>query len=121
MPFSELFTNQEEDTASETDGDQDVSSEVLQGTALTTQDWHKAQSKDNNIHLVIDGLLEGQRPSKLQDNRYLLAWDSYKLKDGILYKKATLNEEDVEQLVLPSSLIDTVFKAYHHDLGHQGL
>ena len=120
VPLSELLTNPEEDTASETDVDQDVSSEVLQGTALTTQDWHKAQSKDNNIRLVIDGLLEGQRPNKLQDKRYLLAWDSYKLKDGILYKRATLNEEDVEQLVLPSSLIDTVFKAYHDDLGHQG-
>ena len=42
------------------------------------------------------------------------------MKDGILYKKATFNGEDVEQLVLPTTLIDTIFKAYHDDLGHQG-
>ena len=29
-------------------------------------------------------------------------------------------EKDVKQLVLPTLLVDTIFKAYHDDLGHQG-
>lgn len=46
----------------EPDHDQDVPSDVLQGTALTSQDWHKAQSLDNNISVIIDSIIEGKRP-----------------------------------------------------------
>ena len=35
-------------------------------------------------------------------------------------EKTTFNGEGIEQLVLPTSLTDTIFKAYHDDLGHQG-
>ena len=35
----------------------------------------------------------------------ILAWDNYNLKEGILYRKATVNGEELEQLVLPSSWI----------------
>ena len=44
VPFSELLTHPDEEPSSTVDDDQEVSPEVLQGTALTTQDWHKAQS-----------------------------------------------------------------------------
>ena len=120
VPLADILTDPEEDSATEIDADQEVSSEALRGTALTTQDWHKAQSKDENISRLIDGLIEGKRPDKLLDKRYLLTWERYNLKDGILYRTTSINGEDVDQLVLPPSLTDTIFKAYHDDLGHQG-
>ena len=73
---------------------------MLQGTALTSQDWHKAQSLDSNISVLIDSIIEEERPSKYNsqlDKRFLLAWSNFTLKDGILYKKATINGEDLEQ------------------------
>ena len=120
VPLADILTDPEEDSAVGIDVDQEASSEALRGTALTTQDWHKAQSKDENISRLIDGLIEGKRPEKLLDKRYLLTWERYNLKDGILYRTTSINGEDVDQLVLPPSLIDTIFKAYHDDLGHQG-
>ena len=124
MSLSDVLIDPEEETSTEADHDQEVPSEVLQGTALTSQDWHKAQSSNNNISVLIDSIIEGKRPSSKDnsqlDKRFLLAWDNFRLKDGILYKKATINGEDVEQLVMPTTLIDTIFKAYHDDLGHQG-
>ena len=69
-------------------------------------------------------MLEGHRPStednRQLDKRYLLVWDNFKLKDGILNRKTTVNGEEVEQLVLPAKLIDDVFQACHDDFGHQG-
>ena len=40
--------------------------------------------------------------------------------DGILYRKCMFEGSDCEQLVLPTSLSETIFQAYHDDLGHQG-
>ena len=124
VSLSEVLTDPEEETSSEPDHDQEVPQEVLQGTALTSQDWHKAQSSDSNIRVLIDGIIEGKRPStkenKHLDKRFLLAWDNYRLKDGILYRNTTVNGEVVDQLVLPAALRDTIFKAYHDGLGHQG-
>ena len=124
VSLSDVITDPEEETSTETDHDQEVPSEVLQGMALTSQDWHKAQSSDSNISVLIDSIIEGKRPSSKDisqlDKRFLLAWDNLRLKDGILYKKATINGEDLEQYVLPTTLVETVFKAYHDDLGHQG-
>ena len=124
VSLSDVLADPEEETSTDPDHDQEVPTEVLQGTALTSQDWHKAQSSDSNISVLIDSMIEGKRPSsedkRQLDKRFLLAWANFRLKDGILYKKATINGEDVEQLVLPTTLIDTIFKAYHDDLGHQG-
>ena len=69
-----------------------------------------------NLQTKAFTLILGQRQNKKLYKRYLLAWDSYKPKDGNLYKKAAFPE----QLVLRSTLADTVFKAYHNDLRHQG-
>ena len=75
----------------------------------------------DNIRFIIDSLIEGQRPTAAYvDKRYLLAWDSYKFKDCILYRTASIGGESIEQLVLPSALTEIVFKSYHDDLGHQG-
>ena len=103
-----------------------IEQETLAGTALTSQDWRKAQASDPNICFIIDNLLTGRKPTSQQANqhdidmKYLSDWNTYNLKDGILYKSATFNGEINDRLVLPESLKDIVFEAYHDDLGHQG-
>ena len=100
--------------------------ETLEGTALSSLDWLNAQAQDTGITFVIDNLVAGQKPTLHQaedkgvDSRYLLEWDQYHLRDGVLHKKTVINGELCSRLVLPESLRDLVFKAYHDDLGHQG-
>ena len=60
VSLSDVLTDPEEETSTEADHDQEVPTEVLQGTALTSQDWHKAQSSDSNISVLIDSIIEGK-------------------------------------------------------------
>lgn len=94
VSFTDLLTNPAEDLVPDVGVDQEVSDEALQGTALITQDWHQAQFSDGNIRVIIDSLIEGHRPStednKQLDKRYLLDWENFKLKDGILCRKNTI-------------------------------
>lgn len=50
----------------------------------------------------------------------MLAWDNLRMKNGILYRKTKVNREYVELLVLPASLIDTIYNALHDELGYLG-
>ena len=103
-----------------------IQDETLVGTALTSQDWRIAQAADPNICFVIDNLLIGIKPTAQEaeqqeiDRKYLSDWNTYSLKDGILHKSSTFNGEKHDRLVLPDSVKDIVFQAYHDDLGHQG-
>ena len=54
------------------------------------------------------------------DRRYVFDREQYKLIDGVLYKKATINNEETNRMCMPRSLHEDIFKAYHDDLGHQG-
>ena len=106
----------------EADIDDEVTSEHLEGTSLSTQDWQKA---DANINFLIDHVLTGQKPTTSQaeengiDHRYMADWEKLKLKDGVLYRTAEIRGVVAEQLVLPDSMKEIVFHAYHDDLGHQ--
>ena len=110
----------------EADIDDEVTSEHLEGTSLSTQDWQKAQAADANINFLIDHVLTGQKPTTSQaeengiDHRYMADWEKLKLKDGVLYRTAEIRGVVAEQLVLPDSMKEIVFHAYHDDLGHQG-
>ena len=42
------------------------------------------------------------------------------MKDGVLYITAAIKEDTCQQLVIPKSIIDIVFKVLHDDQGHQG-
>ena len=57
-----------------------VPDDILLSTALTAQDWQKAQAADSDINYVIGALLEGNHPSPEQvkshkvDLGYLPDW-----------------------------------------------
>ena len=103
-----------------------VPDDILLSTALTAQDWQKAQAADSDFSYVTGALLEGYRPSTQQaksnkiDLGYLPDWDKYSFKDGVLYKSENINGEEVNRLVLPVAFQVVVLKSYHDDLGHQG-
>ena len=103
-----------------------VPDNILLSTALTAQDWQKAQAADSDISYVMGALLEGYHPSPQQaksnkiDLGYLPDWDKYSFKDGVLYKSENINGEEVNRLVLPVAFQEVVLKSYHDDLGHQG-
>ena len=100
--------------------------DILLSTALTAQDWQKAQTADSDISYVMGALLDGYHPSPQQaksnkiDLGYLPDWDKYSFKDGVLYKSENINGEEVNRLVLPEAFQEIVLKSYHDDLGHQG-
>ena len=114
------------ETSSSTNLEDGIPEEMLKETALTSQDWSKAQQSDRNLQFVIDRLIEGQRPTveqlKAQSiaKRNLFDWDKYSLKESVLHRTTILNGEKCDQLVLPAPMKDTILRVYNEDLGHQG-
>ena len=105
--------------------DEEVPQEILETTALTKQDWSRAQREDRSLSLIHDFMTSGQRPDAKQvealklDKRYMKEWSNLKVKDGILLRTSTQQGQETQQLVLPEKFRDDIFKAYHEDLGHQ--
>ena len=106
--------------------EEDIPEEVLSSTALTSHDWHKAQQADRDIRFIIETLEKGQKPNSSSverngvDTAYLTECEHYYIVNGILFRKYIRNGEEFRQIVLPLELKETIFRAYHDDLGHQG-
>lgn len=105
----------------------DIPQEQLKALALSSTDWNKGQADDPVITEVKDIVRGGQKPSaktiKKENSsvrRYLRDWDKLILKEGVLYRKVTLDGQAYDQLVVPSSVRDIVLRALHDDMGHQG-
>lgn len=105
----------------------DVPEQLLQEHALSSKDWRKAQRQDPTLKYIIDHLQTGSRISVQQsqtdptiDRRYLKDWDRLVMCQDVLYRKAVVNGQEFQQLVLPLAFRDMVFHALHDDLGHQG-
>ena len=94
-----------------------IPKEALEGTAITIQDWPKAQADYKNIAYIVKCLSAKSKPSRQEidrkniDNRYKAEWERYRLKSGILYRTYQVEDEEFQQLVLPESLRDIILKA----------
>ena len=51
---------------------------------------------------------------------YLRNWKNLSLKDGILFYRTSIRGEEVDQIVLPESAKQNIFKTLHGDMCHQG-
>ena len=124
-PLVETLTS-ETVMATVTDHTADIPDPMINSTSLKKQDWRKAQSSDPNLSFVVDCLIEGYKPSSQDtiqrqlDKRYISEWQSYLLKEGVLYRRSQFNTGTVDRLCLPQSLKQDILQAYHDDLGHQG-
>ena len=107
---------------------ENIPEQMLEAHALSTKDWRKAQRDDPTLKVIINNLQSGSRvqssltqTNPAVDGRYLKHWDRLFLsEDGVLFRKATINEQEFRQLVIPLEYRDIVFRALHDDLGHQG-
>ena len=106
---------------------EDIPEELLRSHALTSKDWRKAQRDDPTLKLIIEHLQSGSRISVKQiqnnpliDRRYFKDWEKLYLYQDVLYRKVELNGQAFQQLVIPLSYRELVFKALHDSLGHQG-
>lgn len=99
---------------------------LLRGTALTSYDWKIAHQADQDIAFIISCINRSHRPDAQHvmdsgvDSRYLKNWSSLVVQDGVLLRKTTIDGQDCLKMVIPQSLRELVFEAYHDDLGHQG-
>ena len=114
-------------TTQHIDSQEDVLESLLQAAALTDHDWRKAQQQDPTIKLTIQYLKSGARKPTFQvladpmyDARYLKDWDKPYIRGGILYGYGIVSNQDFQQLIVPITYRDDIFKALNYDLGHQG-
>ena len=96
------------------------------GTNFSQIDWFIEQTVDVTINSVKQLLSAAHKPSKRQMalhssecERYLREWDRPFLKDGILYRRYTLNDT-IHQLVTPEIYRDFAFAGLHDDASHRG-
>lgn len=92
--------------------------------AVNPIDWAMKQSKDPDISKVISILRSGSRPrgeEMSKDIKSLLRDESrLSLQNGVLYRTATLDGDQIQQLVVPTSYRDIAFRGVHDDVGHPG-
>ena len=85
-PLVETLVDVDDDLPHDKMSEETIDQETLAWTALTLQDWRKAQASDPNICFVIDNLFTGRQPTTRQteqqdiDVKYLSDWNTYKLK-----------------------------------------
>ena len=119
LPLIDCLTS-----SNELEEEQLVVDEVLTATALQTQDWIKAQGQDEQIVRVKQLLEQDQLPKQKStldiDMSFRRDLEKFRLIEGVLYRKSIFEDQQCLQLVVPQTLRETIFKAYHNDLGHQG-
>ena len=101
--------------------------EALKASVLTSTDWQKGQAGEPSIARVKQLIDSGQKPSKKAAKtecpdvrRYLRDWNKLKLKDNVLYRTTTVSGEEYDQLIVPTTIKDTILQSLHDDMGHQG-
>ncbi len=99
---------------------------LLRGTALTLKDWRCAHQDDQDMSYLIKCIERTHQPDAQHimdeggDTRFLRNWKSYVVQEGVLLHKTNIDRHETTQVVIPKSLRETVLRAYHDDLEHQG-
>lgn len=90
-------------------------------TSVKKVDILAHQKDDPIISRILAAKGAGKRPVPSPELRPLLRhWGSLLVKDGILYKSSVFDGKEVERIVLPCSLQDSVLHQLHDDMGHLG-
>lgn len=109
-----------------TDVVSDISGSVG-SNAVHQKDVRQLQSEDENISAMIKYLREGTKPSAIQIRRLsrplqllLREWPRLVIKGDILYRQRQVDNQILEQLVLPDKCISSALKSLHDDMAHLG-
>ena len=89
--------------------------------------WADEQLANPNISEVLRLLKTGHKPRKRviaqkprEVRKLLNEWNNLYFKDGVLYRSGSLQNDKVQQLVLPDVYRNVDFTGLHDDVGHQG-
>ena len=100
----------------------------LFGTSLPKQ-MAEYQKEDNQLSVIYEFVASNQKPKLSEIHRIrskpirhlLLQYDHLSLIWGILHHQTFQDNDEVQQLILPSILCGDILKSLHDDNGHQGL
>ena len=89
--------------------------------------WRKYQDADPSLSRCFPYLLRGKPPTckELKNEppdatRLLYQWDRLVLHNSVLYRRVTIDQQDVTQLVIPFQWRDRILRGLHDDMGHLG-
>ena len=89
----------------------------------------ESQKRDTQLSLVYEYVASGHKPklTEIQHIRskpiwqcWLLQFDCLSLVQGVLHRCSFINNNEIQQLVLPISMCNKVLQSFHDDNGHQG-
>ena len=91
--------------------------------------WQELQRKCNQLSVIYEYIASNQKPKLSVIRRIrskpirhlLLQFDWLSLICGVLHRRTFTDDDEIQQLVLPQSLCESVLQALHDDNGHQGL
>lgn len=93
---------------------------------MSTADWKQAQREDNSLGPLAHFVEKGQRPTRKQlENTpeiqpYSREMNRYVMKDGVMYRRRSLDDTIKLQLLLPKAYQEQAMKGLHDDMGHLG-
>ena len=86
------------------------------------------QKRDTQLSLVCEYVAGGCKPRLTEIHHIrskpiwhlLLQFDHLSLVQGVLHHRSFINNDEIQQLVLPISMCNKVLQSFHDDNGHQG-
>ena len=87
-----------------------------------------SQKRDTQFSLVYEYVASGHKPRLTEIHcirskpiwHLLLQFDCLSLVQGVLHHCSFINDDEIQQLVLPISMHNKVLQSFHDDNGHQG-
>ena len=88
----------------------------------------ESQKRDTQLSLVYEYVASGHKPRLTEIHRIrskpikhlLLQFDCLFLVQGVLHHHSFVNDDEIQQLILPISVCNKVLQSLHDDNGHQG-
>jgi len=100
---------------------------LLTCPSVRVYDMKKLQREDNVINAVCLVVESGQKPSRLslknESSQFRALVKQFKklfFQDGVLYRRAVIDNDLVDQLIVPSSLRRELLVELHDNMGHVG-
>ena len=96
--------------------------------SISPSQMAESQKRDIQLSLVYEYVASGCKPRLTEIHHIrskpiwhlLLQFDHLSLVQGVLHHHSFINDNEIQQLVLPISIHNKVVQSFHDDNGHQG-
>ena len=96
--------------------------------SISPSQMAESQKRDTQLSLVYEYVASGHKPRLTEIHHIrskpiqhlLLQFDHLSLVQGVLHCCSFINDDEIQQLVLPISMCNKVLQSFHDDNGHQG-